>query len=448
VFSGGATVQAAQAITGAGLDTLDRLRAKSLLGRQAAPGAPTRLLMLETIRSYAAERLAAVGDRDAVRERHYRYYLALAQRHGAERALWGQDRNRHLAALDADAENLEAALRWASARSDPELALELVIALKDYWLQRNRYASAVASIDKALSMPGTDAHAELIARVLLSKDHFVWALGRGDERATIVDEAAALAREVGDPALISRSLQSLAHVQVKDGHLEAASGLAEAAIEWATRAGDKWEIAMARCEHALAASTMPDVRARVERAASLLHEVGNVFQLGPLLASVAYQAICERCDRDATALLERAEAIARTLDDPYGLMMIRGNSGLAALFMGEIDAARQDFFEELKLCREMVILPVAHEALRGLAAIAIVEGDIPHAARLIGAATAHRYGDPQDPVDARLKSTFFDAVRTQSAAWDAAIAEGAALSLEHAIAYALGEPRAQSRALR
>jgi hypothetical protein len=105
--------------------------------------------------------------------------------------------------------------------------------------------------------------------------------------------------------------------------------------------------------------------------------------------------------------------------------------------------------EELQLCREMVILPAAHEALRGLAAVAIVEGDIPHAARLIGAATAHRYGDPQDPVDARLKSTFFDDARTQSGgAWDAAIAEGAAMSLVDAIAHALGEPRAQSRPLR
>ena len=77
-----------------------------------------------------------------------------------------------------------------------------------------------------------------------------------------------------------------------------------------------------------------------------------------------------------------------------------------------------------------------------MAAIAIVEGDIPHAARLVGAATAHRYGDPHDPVDARLNATFFDDAHTQTgAAWHAAMAEGAALSLEHAIAYALGDPR-------
>ena len=56
--------------------------------------APTRLGMLETIRAYAAERFARRPDRDAVRERHYRYFLALAQRHGADQALWGAGRER------------------------------------------------------------------------------------------------------------------------------------------------------------------------------------------------------------------------------------------------------------------------------------------------------------------------------------------------------------------
>jgi hypothetical protein len=127
-------------------------------------------------------------------------------------------------------------------------------------------------------------------------------------------------------------------------------------------------------------------------------------------------------------------------------MLIRGNAGLAALFLGDMDAARTAFYDELKLFREMVILPAAHEALRGLAAVAIVEGDIPRAARLIGAATAHRYDDPEDPVDARLHATFFEPARADHGAdaWDAPIREGAALNFKDAIAYALGEPRQQS----
>jgi predicted ATPase len=89
VFAGGATVEAAETITGADLDTLDRLVAKSLLARHQVAHTRSRLAMLETVRAYAGERFAAAADRDAVAERHYHYYAALAERHGTEQALCG-----------------------------------------------------------------------------------------------------------------------------------------------------------------------------------------------------------------------------------------------------------------------------------------------------------------------------------------------------------------------
>jgi predicted ATPase len=105
-FAGGATVEAAEAITGADLDTLDHLVAKSLLVRRQSGRTRTRLGMLETIRSDAAKRFAAAADQESVRARHYSYYLTLAQRQGTERALWGRDSNKHLAVLDAEIDNL------------------------------------------------------------------------------------------------------------------------------------------------------------------------------------------------------------------------------------------------------------------------------------------------------------------------------------------------------
>src|SRR4051812_8339547 len=116
VFPGGATVEAAETITGAGLHTLDGLVAKSLLGRRRQALAHTRLGMLETIRAYARERFAAAPDADAVREDHHRYYLTLALRHGTERALRGAGGRQHLAILDAEIENLHAARGRAAQR--------------------------------------------------------------------------------------------------------------------------------------------------------------------------------------------------------------------------------------------------------------------------------------------------------------------------------------------
>jgi hypothetical protein len=122
-------------------------------------------------------------------------------------------------------------------------------------------------------------------------------------------------------------------------------------------------------------------------------------------------------------------------------MINSGNLGLAALLTGETDAALRAFREELKLCRELVIPPQAFEGLRGLAAIAVLNGDRTRAATLVGAADAHRYDNRQDPVEARLETGFFEPTRRRygSDAWNAAAREGRALRFEEAIAYALEE---------
>ena len=77
VFAGGATVDAAEAVIGADLDTLDHLVNKSLLVRRSQAGGRSRLFMLETVRAYAVERLEAAPDGETIRERHHRHFLAL-----------------------------------------------------------------------------------------------------------------------------------------------------------------------------------------------------------------------------------------------------------------------------------------------------------------------------------------------------------------------------------
>ena len=190
------------------------------------------------------------------------------------------------------------------------------------------------------------------------------------------------------------------------------------------------------------ASSIADLRERVDRAASLLSDVGNVHQLANLLTRAAYAALCLGSERDAADFAARATPIARALDNRFERMINSGNVGLAALLTGETDTASHAFREELTLCREMVVRPVVFEGLRGLAAVAVVHGDDKRAATLVGAADAHRYDQPEDPVEARLDETFFEPARTRCGtdAWDAAAREGSALSFEDAIAYALEEP--------
>jgi predicted ATPase/class 3 adenylate cyclase len=444
VFAGGATVRASEAITGADIGTLDELALKNLLLRHEHPDAETRLGMLETIRAYAVERFASAADRDTVRERHFEHFLALAQRHATEQALWSAERTEHLAKLDAESGNLHAALAWAVAEGDAGRALSMAGAISEYWRMRSRFADAVNWIDQALTQPGADVYPALRVRVLTAKGMALWDLGRAAEQPAVWAEAEAVARALGDPVVLSRALEPRVSGASLADRVDVAEALADEALQWATTAGDRWTIAMAAFGKAMAADTIADLRERTDRAASLLEEVGNVFFLANLLASAAYGAMGLGGDRDAKELVERAIPIARTLDDPSLWMMVHGNFGLAALLTGDIEAARRAFREELRLCRALVVRPFAYEGLSGLAAVAATRGETDRAARLAGAASALHYGAPYAVVEDRLDATFFEAARASCGAdaWNAAADEGAALSFEDAIAYALKEPPA------
>ena len=442
VFAGGASVEAAEAITDAGLDTLDGLIAKNLLVPRRDAHARSRLGMLETVRAYATERFAAGHDEGAVRERHYTYFLALAQRHGAEQALMRAGRVEHLTRLDAEIDNLHAALRWAVGQPDAERALAMCVALGWYWSMRNRWADAAEWIDQALLLAGSDDHPSLRVRALGFKAIALWPLGREREQAATNVEATTIARELGEPLLLSRALR----FQAENESLGSArvDALADEALHWATAAADEWQIALACETKAKGAPTAAELRDRVERAVSLLEGVGNIYYLGLLLINAEWVALNHGHDRDAIDFADRARPVVRDLDSPFIWMSQHGNLGLASLFIGDTETARDAFGEELKLCRELVHRPVASEGLQGLAAVAAVHGDDHRAARLVGAATAHRYGHPQEPVDERLYARFLAPARARHGTdrWDTAVDEGGVLSFEDAIVFALQEPRA------
>ena len=445
VFAGGATVEAAETITGAGLDVLDCLVAKSLLVRRQHALAPTRLGMLETIRAYAIDRFAATTEHDAIEERHCLYYLALAQRHGADRALMSAGGKEHLARLDAESDNLRAALRWAADRPDTERAIAMVAALGRYWLMRDRYSEAIDWTDQALAMPGTDAQPALRVRALCIKASCLQWVGRGTEQSAVMAEADAIARTLSDPVILSDARQTRAHCASFAGSSDVGERFADEALDLATGAEDDWAIAIAAFAKATQAPTIAELRERVARAAALLDEVGNVYRLADLLAGVAaYGALCMGSDQDAMEFVGRAIPLVRELDNPFIWMILQGNLGLAALLTGDTDAARDAFRQELAVCRELVARPIAWEGLRGLAAVAVVCGDSERAATLVGAAASHRYGEVPSLVDARLDAEFFEPERKRRGApeWDAAVRDGGTLSFMDAIAYALRERRA------
>jgi predicted ATPase len=441
VFVGGATVQAAETVTGASLDTLDRLVAKSLLVHRGLDGR-TRLAMLETIRAYAAERFAEIPDGDAVYERHFGYFRSLARRHGPDSALDGPDRREHLAALDGDTENLRAALRWAVERDSTGRALEMAAGLIDYWMRRSRFTEALHWVESALEKSGTTADPAVRARALCRVCWPLSAVGRGDEAPALLSEAVAVARTLSDPLTLAVVLYQYAVLIGYSGEREDAAAAADEALAYARASGDPWTIAMAAWARATTARSADELRDRVDEAASLLGRAGNAYHSATLLHMAAGLSLRRGWDAEARAYLQGAVPLLRQIDQPYHWMLMRGNVGVAAVLARDTEAARDAFREALTLSREFVVPPVASHALIGLAAVAALDNELERAARLAGAAAAHRCGESDDTAGAsRLGAAILEPARNRfgADAWDAAFRVGATLSLDEAVATALDE---------
>ncbi len=204
VFPGGATLTAAERVcagqpgqeasplpAGAVLPTLAGLVGKSLLTRSDAQRhTEPRYRMLDTVRAYGLERLAEAGEETATRDASARYYLELAET--ADPKLRTRAQAHWFRMLTAEQDNVNAAIRWAVARSDADTALRSVRALGYYWIQRG-YGEADALSREVLAMtppPMTKQVAE--ARVICATLAAGWAWDLESIRAPLEEALQAL----------------------------------------------------------------------------------------------------------------------------------------------------------------------------------------------------------------------------------------------------------------
>ena len=109
---------------------------------------------------------------------------------------------------------------------------------------RDRYADAVDWVDQALDLPGADAHPALCVHALRAKTLSLWLLGRQPEQPATLAAAETLARELGDPAILSLALQDRVDYEATRKP-DLATGLADEALSLAQASGDRWLIALA-----------------------------------------------------------------------------------------------------------------------------------------------------------------------------------------------------------
>ena len=211
VFAGGFDLKAAEAICGDSLDTIEHLVDKSLVIVEQLGDDRLRYRLLETLRHYAAERLAEAGEEESARERHLTYYLDLAERAYSRRI---EDEAASLASLDADHDNFRSALQWARTR--PRDLLRLASALGWFWHLRSYYREGRAWLEEALAAAPNDRSPDA-ARALWALSMILnWSGGDVGARR-LADRSLELWQENGEPLELALALESIGYSQFMAG---------------------------------------------------------------------------------------------------------------------------------------------------------------------------------------------------------------------------------------
>jgi non-specific serine/threonine protein kinase len=347
VFSGGFTMEAAEAVIVDGPDVLDgigTLADNSLLRRVEAPNGSLRLTMLETIREYATARFAEADaeERDRTERRHAEYLRDLAER--AEPHLTGEDQLEWFATLELEHENVRAALDRAQRASDPDdvgTGLRTAAALWRVWLQRSHLAEGRARLVRLLSLPGAsrrDAPRALALGALGSIDYW---LNDYDPMQASYEEAAGIAEELGDRRLLARSLFNLSFVPFVRGHPEESFRLLERCLEVVDPDDRALE---ARVWSSIGASRMfagdlPGAMVPVERALELFRLAGERLASSEVLIMLAAVQLRNGNMEAALGHLAEATAISLTSGSPLLVANVALPHAIAANRSGRFERA-------------------------------------------------------------------------------------------------------------
>ena len=229
VFRGGCTLEAAEEVADADLDVLQSLVDKSLVRHT-----DERFWMLETIREYARERLAQSGAGGEAQRRHAGHFLDIAEQ---ARGPYPRDSTREYSArVEAEYDNLRAALEWARDLDEGETLLRLAAALGDHWSTRGFYREARVWLTLAIERGSTPLEAR--KDVLWAASHIFSDQGDLARAETLIEELHKLAEQTGDERRLLYALGGAAVIAAKRGDFDGARAGFAKVRELAAECGD------------------------------------------------------------------------------------------------------------------------------------------------------------------------------------------------------------------
>jgi non-specific serine/threonine protein kinase len=411
VFTGGFSLEAAEHIGAVGsthnvLDTLIALIDASLLQTEILADGTLRYRMLETIRDFAAEQLAASDEAKAIHEAHALYFLGFAEQNQLADLLLGSDRV--LTSLESDHANLQSALAWLEETGNSGLLVRLTIALGRFWHTQGHFREGLWWLERVLADDIATVRPERSA-ILLHLGIIDVYQGRNQEGRQHLTEGLAGGLDQRDAILAAGAFMALGNM--------------------ALQVGDNEDAAAKFRESVTAAEAIPD-----ERLVNIMvgRALGNLAVLDRLQGNHIL----------ATKRLEDALHRLRSSNDPVGTIVALGDLGDLARDQGNAVRALTFYRKALRLAGGNTATRTVTAIIEGVAAVIAAEGQPGVAARLLGAASGQRerIGLRYRAVDDEIAtSQALDSIRAElgeqafSSAWEA----GRRLSWDQAVAEAL-----------
>jgi non-specific serine/threonine protein kinase len=364
--------------------------------------ASARYRLLEMVRQYAREQLAAAGEASRLQDRHLDWYLALATQvaqhiGGAEREVW-------LDRLEVDLENFRTALRWSSLEGRQQAGLRLATALEDFWYIRGYAGEGRGWLEGLLERGGATMPVTLRARAM--------------------EVLALLTRYQGEHATAMQLFEAAHTLHSSEGNLASAT--------WALNHQGLVAISLGEYQRATAL---------LERVLPAFRDQGDLHGVGWALCFLGWIRLLRGEYAQAAALHDESLAVFQELGDKLGIGQALGFLGHDAREQGDYGRARRLYRESLGARRALLDKVGVAYSFEGMAALAAAEGQPLRAARLLGAAHCLRevIGTPVEQIDRAAYDRMVAEVHTAlgEEAFEATWATGRAMSLEEAIVDAL-----------
>ncbi len=336
-------MEAAEAVGGAGdipeegvLDLLSSLVEQSLVVADRREDGPTRYRMLVPVREYAEERLEQSGEAEETRRRHAEYCLTLARE--AEWHLVAARQVEWLDRLEAEHENMRAALAWSIERSAAETALSLAASLWRFWSARGYQTEGRRWLTDALRLDASETPTAVLMVALFGAGRLAYEQGDYAAARTLFVENLEVARRLGDRNYIGGALTQLAHIARLRGEYEEAGDLYGEGLAVRRELGQSRNIGISlhgMGSVALAQGDYASARQFLRESLSVFHQSGDVREVATALRSLGD---AERLQGEHDPALERYGEGLRLFEQQGD----RQGIGLSLLRLGALAQARGD----------------------------------------------------------------------------------------------------------